>query len=88
MLSDSAYTLTKLSGDQLLERAAQDAQGGIGTLWAQYQYSIYIRGDNCAKAAKSLGVLDVQELYPDMKFQSLEDFAKEFYALPPGSMDI
>lgn len=47
---------------------------------AQYLYSIYFRGDNSVKTAKSLGALIAQELYPDIKFQSLEEFAKEFYA--------
>lgn len=49
-------------------------------VWEQYQYSIYVRGDNCVKVAKTLGALDAKELYPDMEFQGLEEFAKEFYA--------
>jgi hypothetical protein len=30
--------------------------------------------------AKSQGALDGRELYPELKFQSLEEYAQEFYA--------
>jgi hypothetical protein len=43
-------------------------------------YSLYFRGDNTIETAKSLGALDGRELYPELKFQSLEEYAQEFYA--------
>lgn len=43
-------------------------------------YIICVRGDNCVKFAKIFEALDTKELYPNMKFQGLEKFAKEFYA--------
>lgn len=68
-----------MTPEELKERAAK-ADPIYGTLWLQYQYSKHVRGDNCSKFAKKLGALDANELYPDIEKQSLEDFAKEFYA--------
>lgn len=61
-----------------LEESIAKAEG-TDRIFKQYQYSIWGRGDNCARVAKSLGGLDVKELYPDMKYQTLEEFVKEFY---------
>lgn len=47
---------------------------------AQYCYSVYTRGDNTVENAKSAGALIGKELYPDIKCQSLEEYAKEFYS--------
>jgi hypothetical protein len=43
-------------------------------------YSIYFRGDNTVETAKLQGALDGRELYPELKLQSLEEYAQEFYA--------
>lgn len=43
-------------------------------------YSLYFRGDNTIETAKSHGALDGRELYPELKFQRLEEYAQEFYA--------
>ena len=48
--------------------------------WYQLMYSLYFRGDNTIETAKSQGALDGRELYPELKFQSLEEYAQEFYA--------
>jgi len=43
-------------------------------------YSLYFRGDNIIETEKSQGALDGKELYSELKFQSLEEYAQEFYA--------
>lgn len=50
-------------------------------MWSTYEYglSIYFAGHNTPEFAKSQGALLGKELYPDMKFQSVADFAVEFY---------
>lgn len=68
-----------MTPEELRQRVA-NAIPIYGTLWQQYQYSKHVRGDNCSKVAKELGALDAKYLYPDMKGQSLVDFAEEFYA--------
>ncbi|KAH9925899.1 uncharacterized protein BXZ73DRAFT_78878 [Epithele typhae] len=53
--------------------------------WAEYVISMHFLRENTLENAKALGYLDAQELYPDAPAQSLEEFAKEFYALEdPG----
>ncbi|PIL32964.1 hypothetical protein GSI_05082 [Ganoderma sinense ZZ0214-1] len=53
--------------------------------WNEYQISMLVLEENTLENAKRLGYLDVRELYPDIAPQSLEEFAKEFYALEdPG----
>ncbi|KAI0333234.1 NAD(P)-binding protein [Cubamyces sp. BRFM 1775] len=55
---------------------------------AEYMLSIHILEENTLKNAKRLGYLDVQELYPDMPKHTLEEYAKEFYAMEdPGKAD-
>ncbi|KAL5514215.1 hypothetical protein ACEPAG_2303 [Sanghuangporus baumii] len=51
----------------------------------EYQYSIWVRGDNTVENAKKAeygGALDARELYPDIgkELRTMEDFAKEFYS--------
>ena len=48
--------------------------------WYQLVYSLYFRGDNTIETAKLQGALDGRELYPELKFQSLEEYAQELYA--------
>jgi len=48
--------------------------------WYQLMYSLYFRGDNTVETAKSQGALDGRALYPELKYQSLEEYAQEFYA--------
>jgi hypothetical protein len=47
---------------------------------AQYVHSIYIAGHNTVEVAKSQGALDGKELYPDLVFQSVTEYAKDFYS--------
>lgn len=49
----------------------------------EYPWSKYVRGDNTVKNAVSLGALDVQKLYPDISFESFEEFTDDFYRNPP-----
>ena len=53
--------------------------------WNGYQISMLVLEENTLENAKKLGYLDAKELYPDMARLSLEDFAKQFYAMEdPG----
>lgn len=64
--------------EQLKERLANAE--GLNIILEQYMHSIYVAGYNSVETARSLGGLIAQELYPDLKSQSLEEFAKEFYS--------
>ncbi|KAI0705996.1 NAD-P-binding protein [Cerioporus squamosus] len=56
-------------------------------IWGQYMTSMHFLQENTLENAKRLGYLDAHELYPDVRAQSLEEFAKEFYGLPePGEV--
>jgi len=69
-----------VSEEEVHKRANNnDAEHGQN-LWYQLAYSLYFRGDNTIETAKSQGALDGRELYPELKFQSLEEYAQEFYA--------
>ncbi|OBZ72583.1 hypothetical protein A0H81_07784 [Grifola frondosa] len=77
-----------VSAEEILKRAAAGKEENLRThsfeshaLWThnQYQYSIHILGEDTLENAKALGYLDVKELYPDLAFPSLEDYAKDFY---------
>lgn len=47
-------------------------------VWSlQYHVSWGIRGDNVPEYAKYLGYLDTKNLYPDMKWTTLETFVAE-----------
>ena len=53
----------------------------------EYEYSVSILGENTLENSKKLGYLDARELYPDIAAQSLEEYAKEFYAMEePGDV--
>jgi hypothetical protein len=43
-------------------------------------YSLYFRGANTIETAKFHAALDGRELYPELKFQRLEEYAQEPYA--------
>jgi hypothetical protein len=49
---------------------------------AEYNYSIYIRGDNNPANALAHGALDARALYPNLRVRSLREYAEEFYANP------
>ncbi|KAF4981102.1 hypothetical protein FDECE_17748 [Fusarium decemcellulare] len=52
----------------------------LGLSTAQYFNSIWLRGDNLPESASYLGYLDGKELYPDFKFVSYSEYAKELVA--------
>ena len=53
--------------------------------WMQYQFSMHVIGENTLENAKRLGYLNAKELYPDISQLTLENFAKDFYAMEdPG----
>jgi len=78
-----------LTAEEVLKRA-EDAKAKyqetsaveyhVAWSFNQYQYSMYILGENTLENAKALGALDARELYPELVPQTLEDFAKGFYA--------
>ncbi|KLO11907.1 NAD(P)-binding protein [Schizopora paradoxa] len=54
----------------------------IQQIGEEYNWSMYIRGDNNVESAKKPeygGALDARELYPHIKVSSAEDIAKELY---------
>ena len=53
--------------------------------WNEYQVNMLVLEENTLDNAKRLGYLDARELYPDITPLSLEEYAKEFYAMEdPG----
>ncbi len=55
--------------------------------WSEYQISMLVLEEHTLENAKKLGYLDARELYPDIVPLSLEDFAKQFYAMEdPGAV--
>ena len=57
----------------------------VSEAWNEYQVSMLVLEENTLENAKRLGYLDVRELYPEIAPLSLEEFAKQFYALEdPG----
>ena len=53
--------------------------------WNELQIGILVLEENTLENAKRLGYLDARELYPDITPLSLEEYAKEFYAMEdPG----
>jgi hypothetical protein len=78
-VTDEAATAQVVSA-----RAAHEADDTLPSLFsrafAEYTYSIYIRGDNTRANAVRSGALDVLELYPDYKPLNLEEYVKVFYA--------
>jgi len=64
-----------------LDAAKEAASGATGfspmLAMLSYDYSKYIREDNTPENSKYLGYLDAQELYPDFKPITFEEFLKE-----------
>ena len=57
----------------------------ISLSWCGYMRSICVLQEATRENAMRLGYLDARVLYPDVPVRTLEEFAKEFYALPePG----
>ena len=53
--------------------------------WNELQIGILVLEENTLENAKRLGYFDARELYPDIAPLSLEEYAKEFYAMEdPG----
>ncbi|KAI0333236.1 NAD-P-binding protein [Cubamyces sp. BRFM 1775] len=64
-----------------------DVPTTMSVVWSEYMLSIHILEENTLKNAKRLGYLDARELYPDIPRHTLEEYAKEFYALEdPGKV--
>lgn len=79
-ISGQKIPVTRFSAEETIKKA-QDAQS-ILKVHLEYQVSLWIRGDNTVENAKKPEygeALDARELYPELKLNSLEEFAKEFY---------
>ncbi|EMD32157.1 hypothetical protein CERSUDRAFT_109048 [Gelatoporia subvermispora B] len=70
---------------EFLRNHSQTAE--LKWVWNHYQYSLHVLGENTLDNAKSLGALDVRELYPDIVPMSMEEFAHEFYEVRPSTTD-
>ncbi|RPD58064.1 NAD(P)-binding protein [Lentinus tigrinus ALCF2SS1-7] len=62
-------------------RDPSDWTGHVMQSWNEYLYSMHILHENTLENAKRLGYLDARELYPDIATTTLEECAKEFYAM-------
>lgn len=56
-------------------------------LLAQYENSLFLRGDNVLSGALSRGALDARALYPDIPMPVLREEAEKFYASGPVVLD-
>ncbi|KAI9655128.1 MAG: hypothetical protein M1821_005611 [Bathelium mastoideum] len=65
---------------KVLEKDPTNFAAMLGSYGGEYSYSKYIRGDNTPEIGKYLGYLDAQELYPDFKPITFEDYLKELLA--------
>ncbi|KAA8645441.1 uncharacterized protein ATNIH1004_006860 [Aspergillus tanneri] len=68
-----------------------DYKARFEVIVAQYQYSMYVRGDNHPSYAAYLGYLDGTKLYPDFKRISFESCLKEIlrgdgFRINPGNI--
>lgn len=52
------------------------------SVFLQYLFCLWIRGDNTLENAKHMKKLDGRELYPDFKVTTLEEYAQAFYEGP------
>ncbi|TFK84353.1 NAD(P)-binding protein [Polyporus arcularius HHB13444] len=64
-----------------LKKDPSDYFGHVMQSWNEYLYSMHILEENNLENAKRLGYLDARELYPDIPTTTLEECAKEFYAM-------
>lgn len=67
--------------DEAVETYGADwSSPNIAQRWvSDYLYGVFVREDNTVEVAKSLGILDARELYPDVKVEALEEFARRIY---------
>ncbi|KAL5527984.1 hypothetical protein ACEPAG_6785 [Sanghuangporus baumii] len=82
-VSGRKINVDHISADEL-EKMMKNGNGPERILF-EYQYSVWIRGDNTVENAKKEeygGALDARELYPDIgkELRTMENFAKEFYS--------
>ncbi|KAI4520311.1 NAD(P)-binding protein [Schizophyllum commune Loenen D] len=71
----------RLSAEDLQKQIAETTAGGAKAeplrWFAEYGYSLFVRGDNTVEQAKKDGALDAKELYPDLyPRKSVEEFAE------------
>ena len=83
----SAAEVDSLFEEGSRKEYAEDPNNVFKLYSNEYEYSISILGENTLENAKKLGYLDARELYPDLPAQSVEEYAKEFYAMEePGDV--
>ncbi|ETS82850.1 hypothetical protein PFICI_04726 [Pestalotiopsis fici W106-1] len=81
-LSGEKIEYHSISEDSILEtidrvKSSKQPQDVNKLYSMQYLYSIGIRGDNTPEYAQYLGYLDANQLYPDVKKNSLQSFLQE-----------
>ncbi|KAI5885530.1 NAD(P)-binding protein [Schizophyllum commune H4-8] len=72
--------IVRLSAEDLQKQIAETTAGGAKAeplrWFAEYGYSLFVRGDNTVEQAKKDGALDAKELYPDLyPRKSVAEFA-------------
>ncbi|KAI0669631.1 NAD-P-binding protein [Trametes maxima] len=73
-------------GKDELARGIDSLETRLKVHWNMYMYSMHILRENTLENAGRLGYLDARELYPDIPRHTLEDYAKEFYAMRDPSV--
>ncbi|KAF4565676.1 hypothetical protein EYR36_002254 [Pleurotus pulmonarius] len=65
--------------DEEIERGCQQMDNWVKRFGAQYQRTLFIRGDNTLAKAEALGHLDSRKLYNDVPYPDVEEVARNHY---------
>jgi len=76
-ISEAQLKQQHQEAEEVLENDPENYAALIARTGVEYKTSWGVRGDNTPEYAKYLGYLTSKELYPDLKFRSLEIFLKE-----------
>ncbi len=75
---DDASTLIQIS-DEEIERGCKQTDNWVKRFGAQYQRTLFIRGDNTLAKAEALGHLYSRKLYNDVPYPDVEEVARNHY---------
>lgn len=75
---DDASAFIQIS-DEEIERGCQQTGNWVKKFAAQYQRTLFIRGDNTLAKAAALGHLDSRKLYDDIPYPDVEEVARNHY---------
>ncbi|KDQ22610.1 hypothetical protein PLEOSDRAFT_163500 [Pleurotus ostreatus PC15] len=65
--------------DEEIEGGCQQTDNWVKKVAAQYQRTLFIRGDNTLSKAEALGHLDSRKLYDDIPYPDVEEVARNHY---------